>query len=126
MDQAGKKALIEKLDQQRSNLFDHYRGLRRELDPTHQLRLSLRKHPKRWAVAAAGTAFLGMRLFGSKKVIHKGQGKKRGLLFRTGKLVFNLARPTLTTIALNCAREYAEGHFHPEQENSMLGGPPQK
>jgi len=126
MDQAGKKALIEKLDQQRSNLFDHYRGLRRELDPTHQLRLSLRKHPKRWAVAAAGTAFLGMRLFGSKKVIHKGQGKKRGLLFRTGKLAFNLARPTLTTIALNCARKYAEGHFHPEQENSMLGGPPQK
>ena len=126
MDQARKKALIEKLDQQRSNLFDHYRGLRRELDPTHQLRLSLRKHPKRWAVAAAGTAFLGMRLFGSKKVIHKGQGKKRGLLFRTGKLAFNLARPTLTTIALNCAREYAEGHFHPEQENSMLGGPPQK
>jgi hypothetical protein len=126
MDQAKKAALIKDLDQQRSDLSARYRGLRRELDLAYQLRLSVKRHPKRWAAAAAGITFLGMRLLRSKKVIYKDQQKNRSLLFRTGKLVFNLARPALTTMALNYARKYAEAHLHREQENSMLGGPPQK
>ncbi|MDG2399738.1 MAG: hypothetical protein P8M04_04125 [Akkermansiaceae bacterium] len=126
MDQAKKAALIKDLDQQRSDLSARYRGLRGELDLAYQLRLSVKRHPKRWAAAAAGITFLGMRLLRSKKVIYKDQQKNRSLLFRTGKLVFNLARPALTTMALNYARKYAEAHLHREQENSMLGGPPQK
>jgi hypothetical protein len=126
MDQAEKEALIRELDQQREDLSNRYNGLRVELDLAYQLRLSVKKHPKRWAAAAAGVTFLGMRLLRSKKVIYEDQRENRSLLFRTGKLVFNLARPTLTTIALNYARKYAEAHLHPEQENSMLGGPPQK
>ena len=126
MDQAEKEALIRELDQQREDLSNRYHGLRVELDPAYQLRLSVKKHPKRWAAAAAGVTFLGMRLLRSKKVIYEDQRKNRSLLFRTGKLVFKLARPTLTTMALNYARKYAEAHLHPEQENSMLGGPPQK
>ena len=126
MDQARKEALTKELDQQRGDLSGRYHGLREELDLPRQLRLSVKKHPKRWAAAAAGTAFLGMRLIRGKKVIYKDQRKKRGVIFRTANLAFNLARPALTTIALNYAREYAEAYLHPEQENSMLGGPPQK
>jgi hypothetical protein len=126
MDKAEKEALIRELDQQRGDLSDRFDGLRVELDLAHQLRLSVKKHPKRWAAAAAGVTFLGMRLLRSKKVIYEDHQKNRSLLFRTGKLVFNLARPALTSIALNYARKCAEVHLHPEQANSMLGDPPQK
>lgn len=114
MDQAKKEALIKELNQQRNDLSDGYHGLRMELDLAYQLRLSVKRHPKRWAVAAAGITFLGIRILRSKKVIYKDQRKNRGLLFRMGKLVFNLARPALTTMALNYARKYAEGHLHQE------------
>lgn len=114
MDQAKKEALIKELDQQRNDLSDGYHGLRMELDLAHQFRLSVKRHPKRWAVAAAGITFLGIRILRSKKVIYKDQRKNRGPLFRLGKLVFNLARPALTTMALNYARKYAEGHLHQE------------
>jgi hypothetical protein len=126
MEQGRKEALVKELDQQRGNISHRYQDLRKRLDLVHQLRLSVKKHPKRWAAAAAGTTFLGMRVLRSKKVIYKGAPKKRGLLFRTSKVAFNLARPALTTMALNYARAYAEAHLDPERENSMLGGPPQK
>ena len=126
MDEAAKKALIRELDQQRDNLFGGYHRLRGQLDLAYQLRLSVKRNPKRWTAVAAGITFLGMRLLRSKKVIYKDQRKKRGLIFRTGKLVFNLAHPAVTTMALNYARKYAEAHLRTEQPNSMLGGPPQK
>jgi hypothetical protein len=126
MDQAEKEALSKELDLQRDDLSDRYHALRMELDLAHQIRLSVKSHPKRWAAAAAGITFIGMRLLRRKKVIYKDPQKNHGLLFRTGKLVFKLARPALTSMALNYARKYAEVHLHPEQANSMLGGPPQK
>ena len=126
MDQARKKALAKELDKQRGGLSSCYHGLREELDLPRQLRLSVKKHPKRWAAAAAGIAFLGMRLIRSKTVIYKDQRNKRGLIFRTAKFAFNLARPALTTIALNYVRQYAQAFLHTEEQNSMLGGPAQK
>ena len=121
-----KKALVGELELQRPRISKGLESLKRELHPVHQLKKSVRKHPGRWATGSAGAAFLTMRLLRSKKIISKARSKKRGILLKTGKLIFNLARPTLTAFVLKQAQEYAETKIGHHPDNSMLGGSPQK
>jgi|TARA_B110000914_G_scaffold153887_1_gene135043 hypothetical protein len=121
-----KKALIEQLALQRSEMTTTCDALQRELSLSHQLGESLRNHPGQWAAAGAGTAFLLARLARRKKIIYTDEKGKHGVIFRTSKLIFSLARPALTTFALKYAKDYLEAHFGPFDDNSKLGGSPQK
>ncbi len=121
-----KKALVEQLDRQRGRIAGRYQSLQQELNPGYQLKQSVWKHPGRWAAASAGTAFLVTRLLRPKKVISNEGGKKRGLLVKTGKFIFTLARPALTAFVVKQAQEYAEAKLGHDPDNSMLGGPSQK
>lgn len=121
-----KEVLIEKLALKRSELSRSRTSLERELSLSTQLRKSMIAHPGRWAAAGAGTAFMIARAFRSKTIIQTEGGKKHGLIFRTIKLAVSLARPALTTLAIKYARDYVEARFGPFEDNSMLGGPPQK
>ena len=121
-----KKALVAELDLQRPRISEGLDSLKRELSPGYLLKQSVRKHPGRWAGGSAGAAFLIMRLLRSRKTTSNDRSKKRGLWLRTGKLVFNLARPTLTAFVLKQAQEYAEAKIGHHPDNSMLGGSPQK
>jgi len=121
-----KKALVAEMDLQRLRISADFKSVKRQLHPGHQFKQSLHKHPGRWAAGSAGVAFVTLRLLRSRKVISNNRSKKRGLLLRTGKLIFNLARPALTAFVLKQAQEYAEGKIGPDPDNSMLGGPPQK
>ncbi len=121
-----KKSLVKLLDLQRSDLMTSHDALQRELSLSHQLGKSVRNHPGAWAAAGTGTAFLLARLVRRKNVIFKNGEKKRGLILRSGKLIFSMARPALTTFALKYAKDYLEARFGPFDDNSMLGGPPQK
>ena len=126
MDQARKEALSEQLDQQRKVLSSRYSGVKQGLDLGHQIKQSLKRHPGRWAAAGAGTGLLALRLLRRKKVIYQDLRKRRGLILRSGSLLFKLARPALTTVALKYARDYLETRLEHDPDNSMLGGPPQK
>lgn len=44
----------------------------------------------------------------------------------TGKLIFTLARPALTSLAFKKAQEHLETHLKNFSGNSMLGDPSQK
>lgn len=121
-----KKALVAELDRQRHRISGDLDLVKKKLHPGHQLIQSVRKRPGRWAVGSAGIAFLAARLFRSKKVIYTDRSKKHGLIRRTGKFAFNLARPALTAFLLKQAQEYAEAKIAQNPDNSMLGDTPQK
>jgi len=126
MAQSQKEQLVQELDAQRSHLDGRFQSLKAGLEPGHQLRLSLRKHPLRWTLGAATSAFLGTRLLRRRKSDSRKSKKRGGLLFQGAKLAFFFARPALTTFALQKAREQLEKHLNRTPDNSMLGGSPQK
>jgi hypothetical protein len=122
-----KEQLILDLQRQRGDLTCHFRVLKGELSPGHQLQLSLRRHPFRWAAAAAGSGFLTSRLLLGRKADRRNPEKQRRRFFLgTGKLLFSLARPTLSAFALKKMEEHLETRESDPSGNSMLGGPPQK
>ena len=123
-----KEELVAQLDQLRERLTAQSQSLRTQLSPGFQLKNSLQRHPGKWMAASAGTAFFAMRLLKRRKAIQKAGGKKRSLLARSGIAAFKLARPALTTLAIKHLRDFAEIKygFPPTEDNSMLGGPPQK
>lgn len=126
MAQSRKEALIREIRQQREDLAARCDSLRQQLEPGRQIRLSLHKHPLRWAVSAGGTAFLLARLARRRPVVCSKHRRGGGVIWGTARLVFNLARPPLTAMALQKVQKYLESRFHPNPGNSMLGGPPQK
>jgi hypothetical protein len=126
MAQSRKEELIREIRQQREDLSARCENLRQELEPGRQIRLSLHKHPLRWALSAGGTAFLLARLVRRRPVVCSKHRRRGGLLFGTARLAFNLARPTLTAMALKKLQQQLESRFHPNPGNSMLGGPLQK
>ncbi len=126
MAQSRKEELIREIRQQREDLVARCESLRQELEPGRQIRLSLHKHPLRWALSAGGTALLFARLARRRPVVCSKHRRRGGLLLATARLAFNLARPTLTAMALQKVQKHLESRFHPNPGNSMLGGPPQK
>ncbi len=126
MAQSRKEALIREIRQQREDLAARCESLRQQLEPGRQIRLSLHKHPLRWAVSAGGTAFLLARLARRRPVVCSKHRRGGGVILGTARLVFNLARPPLTAMAVQKVQKYLESRFHPNPGNSMLGGPPQK
>ncbi|MFT6181920.1 MAG: D-alanyl-D-alanine carboxypeptidase [Paracoccaceae bacterium] len=126
MAEAEKKALVAQLALQRSGMLSQRDDLTRELSISYQVKRSLRKNSKTMVVggAVAGIA-LGF-LFRRRKVIYSPGPVKRGMIGSAAHALFSLARPALTTLALAYAKDYAEAHFGPFENNSMLGGSPQK
>jgi hypothetical protein len=101
-------------------------GLKEELSPGRQLKRSLQKHPLGWALSAAGASFLLARLIRRPKVVYAGRRKSWFALPLGARLALRLARPAITSFALRKAREHLESRFNPPEDNSMLGGSPQK
>jgi len=126
MAQSRKEELIREIRQQREDLATRCESLRQELAPARRIRLSLHKHPLRWALSAGGSAFLLTRLVRRRPAVCSKHRRRGGLLFGTARLAFNLARPTLTAMALKKLQQQLESRFHPNPGNSMLGGPLQK
>ena len=126
MAQSRKEELIREIRQQREDLAARCDSLRQELEPGRQIRQSLHRYPLRWALSAGGTAFLLARLVRRRPVVCSKHRRRKGLLFGTARLAFNLARPALTAMALQKVQQHLEARLHPNPGNSMLGGPPQK
>lgn len=126
MAEQSKEVLVEKLALKRSEMDRSRSSLERELSISTQLKKSMYAHPGRWAAAGAGTAFMVARLARHKKATNSAGLKKRGIIIKIGKLIFSIARPALTTFAIKYAKDQLEARFGPFEDNSMLGGPPQK
>jgi DNA-binding LacI/PurR family transcriptional regulator len=126
MAEAEKIALVAQLALQRSDMTSSRNSLTQELSVSRQFKKSLRNNPTPWAIGGVATVLALGILFRRKKIIYSPVPVKAGIIGRTARLVASLARPALTTLALKHAREYAETRFGPFEDNSMLGGPPQK
>lgn len=126
MAEAQKKAIVAQLALQRSDMTESRRSLKTELSVSRQFKKSVRSHPGSWVVGGAVTAFTLALIFRRKKVIYSNFPEKKGFIGKTARLAFTLARPALTTLAIKHAKDYAEARFGLTDDNSMLGGPPQK
>lgn len=126
MGEGNKELLVERINNQRSKLSSSGKALHSELNLAYQLKQSVRNHPKRWVVGGIVSAFVLSSLLRRKKVIYKDRSRKGGLIRRTCRAAFFLARPTLTAVAVKKARDYAEDRLGPLADNSMLGDPSQK
>lgn len=126
MAQPRKEQLILALERQREDLSHRLSSLQQELSPAHQLQSSLRKHPLGWAIGAAGSAFLATRLWKTARQPALERRKRSRLIWRSGKVLFGLARPALTNLALKKAREHLESRLEGGNGNSVLGASSQK
>jgi len=126
MAEAEKIALVAQLALQRSDMTSSRKALTQELNVSRQFKKSLRNNPTPWAIGGVVTVLALGLLFRRKKIIYSPVPIKEGMIGRTTRLIVSLARPPLTTLALKHAKEYAEARFGPFEDNSMLGGPPQK
>jgi hypothetical protein len=126
MARSRKEELILELQEQREDLTRRFHSLKEEMHPVHQLQASVRKHPLGWALGTAGSAFLATRLLKNLGRQQNKPRKRRSLVWGGGRLLFTLARPALTNLALNKAREHLESHLGQSSRNSVLGAPSQK
>ena len=126
MAEAEKKALVAQLALQRSEVALSRSSLKSELSVPKQVKKAFRRKPAPWIAGAVVTCLAVGLLFRRKKVIYSSAPLERGFIGRTSNAFLALARPALTSLALKHAKDYAEARFGSEEENSMLGGPPQK
>lgn len=126
MAQSRKEELVEDLRQQRLNLSARGEDLKRQLKPAHLLQTSAQKHPLRWALSAGIVSFFITRALRPRVVVRSASRKRHGMVFSLARLAFKLARPTLTALAFQKGQQLLESRFNPPNENSRLGGSPQK
>lgn len=120
-----KKELVARLARTRRDITVAKARVSHELNVGYQLKKSFQNHPLGWFAGTAGVVTLLGLL--RRRQVKAGQPQTRFRFLRwIFGISFTLARPALTALLVNKAKEEAEKRLGEGSLKSMLGGPPQK